>query len=131
MDMCMETEDNTTLAKAKNVTTIGNRKIMGKLIKDWALGPLKATVDRSANKPYWKRIAAIWGITEVEARRRVCSNCEYGESSPEFIAAMEHVPDSAVDLDGGGRVWCDKFDFICHNLRTCQRWDPKDSEEED
>ena len=33
----MEVEDNGSLAKAKNITTIGNRKIMAHLIKDWTL----------------------------------------------------------------------------------------------
>jgi hypothetical protein len=27
--------------------------------------------------------------------------------------------------DGGGRGYCHKFDFICHNLRTCQAWEKK------
>ena len=126
----MEIEDNEALGKVKSITTIGNRKIMVQMIKDWTLGPLKATVDRKANKAYWRGIANVWGIPEIAARRKLCGNCEYGENSSEFIAAMEHVPDSAVDLDGGGRVWCDKFDFICHNLRTCQAHESKGGEED-
>ena len=27
------------------------------------------------------------------------------------------------DKDGGGRGYCHKFEFICHNLRVCKAWE--------
>ena len=34
-----------------------------------------------------------------------------------------------MDKDGGGRGYCHKFDFICHNLRTCMAWEGKSESE--
>ena len=127
MFMHEEDEDiEEILGKAKALTTKENRDVVVKLVRDWSLGPRKTSVVKTDNRDYWKKIAGIWYVTEAEARRRLCSNCEYAENSVEFIEAMEHIPNSAFDLDGGGRVWCDKFNFVCHNLRTCQAWEPKD-----
>lgn len=126
--MCMHEDEDIEeiLGKAKSLTPKENRDVVVKLVRDWSLGPRKTSVVKTDNKDYWKKIAGIWYVTEAEARRRLCSNCEYAENNVEFIEAMEHIPNSAFDLDGGGRVWCDKFNFICHNLRTCQAWEPKD-----
>jgi hypothetical protein len=44
---------------------------------------------------------------------------------------MEDVPLDAFDMDGGGRGYCHKFDFICHNLRVCQAWERKAYEPEE
>jgi hypothetical protein len=43
-----------------------------------------------------------------------------------MISQMEAIPLDKYDMDGGGRGYCHKFDFICHNLRTCQAWEGKD-----
>ena len=48
-----------------------------------------------------------------------------------MMRAMEKVPFNKLDADGGGRGYCHRFDFICHNLRTCQAWERKDFELED
>jgi hypothetical protein len=39
---------------------------------------------------------------------------------------MDAIPLTSFDMDGGGRGYCTKFDFICHNLRTCMAWERKD-----
>jgi hypothetical protein len=44
---------------------------------------------------------------------------------------MESVPLDQYDRDGGGRGYCVKFDFICHNLRVCQAWEEKSFETPD
>ena len=36
---------------------------------------------------------------------------------------MEVVPQDEFDKDGGGRGYCHKFEFICHNLRVCKAWE--------
>jgi len=63
---------------------------------------------------------------EKEARRRLCANCEYFQNDPMFQAKMEAIPLDKFDMDGGGRGYCEKFDFICHNLRACQAWEEDD-----
>lgn len=110
------------------------------VIRSWSLGPEKASIDPQANAEFWQNISAAWNVTEAEARRQLCANCEYFDNTPKAQKLMEIVPFDKYDLDGGGRGICAKFDFICHNLRTCQAWEEKpfyksheldDGEEED
>ena len=108
-----------------------NAATVARLKKDWHLGPEKASPRNIANKPFWKSIAKVWGISEAEARRQLCANCEYFDNTPEMMEDMESIPFNAMDDDGGGRGYCHKFDFICHNLRTCQAWERKPYEMEE
>lgn len=101
------------------------------VVRSWSLGPEHASVDPEANAKYWQDLSAAWDITEAEARRRLCANCEYFNNTPEQMEQMETIPLDKFDLDGGGRGFCTKFDFICHNLRVCQAWERKDFEEPD
>ena len=98
---------------------------MANVMKNWNLGPKVASENPRANKPFWRGLAVKWAVSEEEARRRNCGNCEYGRSNPEDLAKMDRYPFSKFDADGGGRVWCEKFDFVCHNLRVCQAWEHK------
>jgi hypothetical protein len=41
-------------------------------------------------------------------------------------AKMESITLDKFDMDGGGRGYCEKFDFVCHNLRVCQAWEEED-----
>jgi hypothetical protein len=114
------------LPKQKIVSTSENRKNRQVVIDEWKLGPEKATVEPSANGPFWKGVAAAWDMSEKEARRRLCANCEYFQNDPMMQAKMESIPLDKFDMDGGGRGYCEKFDFICHNLRVCQAWEEDD-----
>ena len=98
---------------------------------NWNLGPEKASVEPTANAAYWQKLADVWQINEAEARRRLCANCEYFDNSAPMQRQMEDIPLDSLDMDGGGRGYCVKFDFICHNLRVCQAWEPKEYESED
>ena len=111
--------------KPEIVSAEDNEKNMANVKKNWNLGPEKASPEPDANSDYWLLMADVWGIEEEEARRRLCANCEYFENTPEMMEAMEDIPFNQFDADGGGRGYCHKFDFICHNLRTCQAWERK------
>lgn len=113
------------------VSTAENKRNLQRVVDNWMLGPEKASPKPGANLEYWSDIAAVWGVSEPEARRQLCANCEYFENTPEMMRAMEKIPFDALDADGGGRGYCHKFDFICHNLRTCQAWERKDYEAEE
>lgn len=95
------------------------------VVKNWALGPEKTSVQPDANGEYWAKMADLWEVPEEEARRRFCANCEYYNNSAEMQGQMDAIPLDKFDMDGGGRGYCVKFDFICHNLRVCQAWEPK------
>lgn len=86
----------------------------------WMLGPDKT---QQPNTDYWRKLSVVWRIAPDQAKRNLCANCEYFNDSPDMLAKMESVPEDRFDKDGGGRGWCSKFTFICHNLRTCQAWE--------
>ncbi len=97
----------------------------------WGLGPENASEMPDANKPYWDEFAKSMMVDPSQSRRMLCANCEYFDNTPEALAKMEAVPFDNYDIDGGGRGYCVKFDFICHNLRTCRAWERKDFENPD
>lgn len=107
------------------LTTKSNAKTLERLAADWNLGPEKASSDPAANPDYWRKMAQVWGLSEAEARRQLCANCEYFENTPEQLERMDVVAFNKFDADGGGRGFCHKFDFVCHNLRVCQAWERK------
>lgn len=95
-------------------------------IENWNLGPLMPSDEPGANAEYWAKMADVWSVNEAEARRQLCANCEYFNNTPEMMKAMEDIPRNDFDTNAGGRGWCEKLEFICHNLRTCQAWERKD-----
>lgn len=105
-------------------TNIKNRDVVAEY---WNLGP--EVVAEPGN--YWRLMAMVWNVPQSQAKRQLCANCEYFNNTPEAMEAMEAVPQDAFDRDGGGRGYCEKFDFICHNLRVCQAWERKDFELDD
>ncbi len=113
------------------ITPAENRTNTEVVIRDWRLGPEKPSNERGANKPYWMALAKAMQVDEAEARRRRCSNCEYYDNSVEMQVKMERIPSNAWDVGAGFRGYCDKFDFICHDLRACQAWEEREEEEED
>lgn len=100
-------------------------------IENWHLGPEAASEDPTANEEFWSSIAGVWSVNVAEARRRLCANCEHFNNTPEMLRQMEDIPQTSYDADGGGRGWCEKLDFICHNLRVCQAWEAKEFEAEE
>jgi hypothetical protein len=94
-------------------------------IDNWNLGPEVASDEPGANPEYWAKMADVWSVDEAKARRQLCANCEYFNNTPETMRAMEDIPRNAFDTNAGGRGWCEKLEFICHNLRTCQAWERK------
>ena len=107
------------------VSAMENEANMEMVSERWGLGPEKATEEPDANAEFWSGIAEAWQVDEAQARRQLCANCEYFNNTPEMQEKMESIPMTAFDMDGGGRGYCVKFDFICHNLRTCQAWEKK------
>ena len=119
--------ENEDLNEAKEITAVENMSIMEKMVKYWHLGPEVAYDNQQNNDEYWSKLSKIMFKTEDEVRRYSCASCKYGEIKPEYLKAMEHVPYNKFDKDGGIRVWCERFDFICHATRVCQEFKTVDS----
>lgn len=112
------------------ITTVENRENTQMVIDDWMLGPEKPSNERGANKSYWMALAKAMQVDEAEARRRRCSNCEYYDNSVMTQIKMDRIPWNQWDVDAGFRGYCNKFDFICHDLRSCQAWEEREFEED-
>jgi hypothetical protein len=106
-----------------------NKKNTKTVIDDWMLGPEKPSNEPTANKVYWVALGKAMQVDEKEARRRRCSNCEYYDNSPMTQAKMDRIPRNEWDTNAGYRGYCEKFDFICHDMRSCQAWEEREMED--
>lgn len=114
-----------------SISPVENRRNTLMVMQNWRLGPAKPSNVRTANRPYWAELGRVMQVSEQEARRRRCSNCEYYDNSTEMQEKMEAVPLTPWDTDAGFRGYCTKFAFICHDLRSCQAWEQREFEEEE
>lgn len=112
------------------ITPADNRKNTQTAIDDWMLGPANPSNERGANKPYWMALAKAMQVDEAEARRRRCSNCEYYDNSVMMQIKMDRIPWNEWDVSAGFRGYCNKLDFICHDLRSCQAWEEREFEDD-
>ena len=110
------------------ITAAENKKNTQIVIDDWMLGPENPSNEPMANKVYWVTVGKAMQVDEKESRRRRCSNCEYYDNSTMTQAKMERIPRNDWDTDAGFRGYCNKFEFICHDLRVCQAWEERESE---
>jgi len=104
----------------EGLTKESNEKTRTTLMATQMLGPEKTA---ESNGEFWRGLSNLWRTSPDQAKRRLCANCEYFDDAPETIEAMEVVPQDEFDADGGGRGYCHKFEFICHNLRVCKSWE--------
>jgi hypothetical protein len=112
------------------ITAAENKKNTQVVIEDWMLGPENPSNEPGANKPYWMGLAKAMQVDEKEARRRRCSNCEYYDNSTMMQAKMERIPQNDWDEGAGYRGYCHKFEFICHDMRSCQAWEEREFEQD-
>jgi hypothetical protein len=110
------------------ITAAENKKNTQVVIDDWMLGPENPSNEPTANKVYWVALGQAMQVDEKEARRRRCSNCEYFEATPLMQAKMDRIPRNQWDQNAGYRGYCHKFDFICHDMRSCQAWEGREYE---
>ena len=110
------------------ISTSENKKNTQIAIDDWLLGPETPSNEPGANKVYWVALGKAMQFDEKEARRRRCSNCEYYDNSTMTQANMERIPQNQWDTGAGFRGYCKKLDFICHDLRSCQAWEERETE---
>lgn len=96
------------------------------VLENWHLFPLKPSDNPTANKAEWIKYAEIMGVSEEVARTMLCANCEYYNNTKDMMLQMNTIPYNKTDEGAGGRGYCHEFDFICHNLRTCQAWEDRE-----
>ena len=113
------------------ITASENKRNTQNAIRNWMLGPEVPSNEPRANRTYWIALAKSMRVDEREARRRRCSNCEYYDNSTGTQRKMEAIPWNAWDVGAGFRGYCEKLEFVCHDLRSCQVWEEREYEEEE
>lgn len=109
------------------ITKKGNDTMTKALMETRHLGPK----DPENQGDFWVKLVEYWGLPEEESANRYCANCEYFDNSPKALEAMKIVPENELDKNGGGRGFCHKYEFICHNLRVCESWEEAEEKADD
>lgn len=77
------------------------------------------------NEEYWRKLAAVWGISPNEAWTMRCGNCAAFDVTSNVracIAAGLETTDT-YDLPVAGTLgYCRAFHFKCAGARTCSAW---------
>ena len=97
-----------------------------KTIKEAALGPADP---RQYNTSFWRDKGRKWGVTEGDARGRLCMNCEHYIQTPSIEQCINEneaknfktssVDPKLVDIESKPVAWCSLHDITCSPTRTC------------
>jgi hypothetical protein len=117
--------DNCPIGLQSNAINSSNHL---KAIEEANLGPADPL---EKNSSYWTDKAVLWGISEGDARGRLCNNCEHYFDNPEIRACIENGPAYTLkasqlpltppwaDIEDHPVGYCNKFDITCSPIRTC------------
>ena len=95
---------------------------------------------REPNNDFWTDKMIRWKVKEGEARARLCMNCEHYDDSQENIDCVNTGPGGALkaselpvtpqwaDISGMPAAVCSRYLITCSALRTCDDWEPIQSE---
>jgi hypothetical protein len=132
--------DNCPIALQSNTVNIKNHLVA---INEHGLGPADP-LDR--NTFFWQDKSVLWGISEGDARGRLCNNCEYYFDTPQIRDCVENGPAKTLkasalplvppwaDIENQPIGYCEKWDITCSPIRTCdaqeiyQRTDPMEED---
>ena len=115
--------DYCPLPLQNNALNIKNHQ---KTIKLYGLGPADP---RKSNSEFWQDKAERWGVTEGDARGRLCANCEHYIQTTEIQDCIEEgqakdfktsmVDPSIVDIESKPVAYCNLYEITCSPTRTC------------
>ena len=97
-----------------------------KTIKEHGLGPADP---RKSNPEFWQDKAKKWGVTEGDARGRLCANCEHYLQTTQIKDCIDNGPakefktsmvdKSLVDIESKPVAYCNLYEITCSPTRTC------------
>ena len=97
-------------------------------IEEANLGPANPL---ERNDAYWTDKAVKWGISEGDARGRLCNNCEHYFDNPDIRACIANGPAYDLkasqlpltppwaDIEEHPVGYCNKWLITCSPIRTC------------
>lgn len=97
-----------------------------KTIKEHGLGPADP---RKSNSSFWQDKAQKWGVSEGDARGRLCANCEHYLETTDVKDCINNGPaknfktsmvdPSIVDIESKPVAYCMLYEITCSPTRTC------------
>ena len=117
--------DGCPIALQSNAVNIKNH--LSTIAND-GLGPANPL---ERNDDFWRQKAVLWGISEGDARGRLCNNCEHYfdneqirdciENGPAYDLKASQLPLTPpwADIEDHPVGYCNKFDITCSPIRTC------------
>ncbi|NBP29975.1 MAG: hypothetical protein EBV23_10450 [Flavobacteriia bacterium] len=97
-------------------------------IKEKGLGPADP---RQPNNEFWDDKAEKWGVTQGDARGRLCANCRFFVNSTDIKNCIENGPAKDLkasalplnpkwaDIESKPVAFCVLLDITCSPIRTC------------
>jgi hypothetical protein len=125
LDKDIESFDRCPEALKDNKINVRNHM---KAIKDYGLGPADP---RQPNTAYWQDKGYKWGITEGDARGRLCCNCEHFIATSQIVKWINNGPvvkskasglpvtPKWTDIESRPVAFCSLLDITCSPIRTC------------
>ena len=97
-------------------------------INEKGLGPADP---RQPNNEFWDDKAEKWGVTQGDARGRLCANCRFFVNSSDIKSCIENGPAKDLkasalplnpkwaDIESKPVAFCVLLDITCSPIRTC------------
>lgn len=97
-------------------------------IRDHGLGPADPRQD---NTDFWRAKGQLWGVTEGDARGRMCCNCRHYYNTTQIKQCIDLTDTKNLkasnlpldppwaDIESRPVGYCDLFDITCSPVRTC------------
>lgn len=97
-------------------------------------GPAEA---RDSNAEFWSAKQVLWGVSEGQARMRVCASCYHHDRSPETLDCVIEGPagdwseselttnPKFVDIEGMPVWYCSHWNMTVAPIRVCDQWAPE------
>jgi hypothetical protein len=98
---------------------------------------------RDSNPEFWEKKQELWGVSEGQARMRVCASCHHHDRSPEtqdciidgplgeWTEGQLTVTPKFVDVDGMPVWYCKRWNMTISPIRVCDQWETEEEYEEE
>ena len=103
-------------------------------------GPAEA---RDSNPEFWEAKQEVWGVSEGQARMRVCASCHHHDRSPETLDCIIEGPAGEwnesqlpvtpkfTDIDGMPVWYCKRWNMTVSPIRVCDQWETEEEYEDE
>lgn len=98
---------------------------------------------RDSNPEFWEAKQEAWGVSEGQARLRVCASCVHHDRTPETLDCIIEGPvgpwneseipitPKFVDVPGMPVWYCNRWNMTISPIRVCDNWEQEEDEEEE